>query len=269
MTPMVSPRPDARPDQLPVHPLAHGLGQAVEVIRQLGLPGAAQALRICGQHHQWGLEPMGQIGGPGARPLDGRVLGIEQGVDLLRHGQHLVGVVGWQAPHLEPTAFLESADVLSTTPLLIHCNYLEETAIARILASRASVVHCPRSHAYFGHDPHPVRQLLDAGVNIALGTDSLASNDSLSILDEMRFLHDHRRDLKVEEIFRMATLNGAAALHFGGVIGRLRRGYWADMTVLELPATACGRNLPRLILEGAGECIATVVSGEIAWQRDP
>jgi aminodeoxyfutalosine deaminase len=176
---------------------------------------------------------------------------------------------GWQAPHLEPTAFLESADVLSTTPLLIHCNYLEETAIARILASRASVVHCPRSHAYFGHDPHPVRQLLDAGVNIALGTDSLASNDSLSILDEMRFLHDHRRDLKVEEIFRMATLNGAAALHFGGVIGRLRRGYWADMTVLELPATACGRNLPRLILEGAGECIATVVSGEIAWQRDP
>jgi cytosine/adenosine deaminase-related metal-dependent hydrolase len=176
---------------------------------------------------------------------------------------------GWQPPHLEPTAFLESLNVLSTTPVLVHCNYLEEPAIARILASRASVVYCPRSHVYFGHDTHPVRQLLDAGVNVALGTDSLASNESLSVLDEMRLLHDRRGDLKAEEVFRMATLNGAAALHFGGVIGRLRRGYWADMTVLELPATACGRNLPRRILEGAGECIATIVGGKIAWQRDP
>jgi cytosine/adenosine deaminase-related metal-dependent hydrolase len=109
-----------------------------------------------------------------------------------------------------------------------------------------------------------VRQLLDSGINVALGTDSLASNSSLSMLDEMRYLFGVRKDLKTEEILRMATLNGAAALGLGGVLGRLRRGYWADMTILALPPEVSERRLVAEILEGAGECRATVVGGETA-----
>jgi cytosine/adenosine deaminase-related metal-dependent hydrolase len=65
----------------------------------------------------------------------------------------------------------------------------------------------------------------------------------------------------------MATLNGASALHFGGVLGRLRRGSWADMTILQLPEKACAKNLASQILEGAGECIGTIVQGEVAWHK--
>jgi cytosine/adenosine deaminase-related metal-dependent hydrolase len=162
---------------------------------------------------------------------------------------------------------LDSLGVLEQSPLLIHCNYLDPDSIARILARRCSVAYCPRSHAYFGHDAHPVRQLLDAGVNLALGTDSLASNDSLSMLDEIRFLSRERKDLKADEIFRMATLNGASALGFGGMIGRLRRGYWADMAVLSLPENVSPKYLISQVLEGAGECIGTVVQGEIVWSK--
>ena len=100
--------------------------------------------------------------------------------------------------------------------------------MSTILSRRSSVVYCPRSNAFLKHQPHPVRQLLDLGVNVALGTDSLASNNSLGVLDEMRFLFENRKDIKCDEIVRMATLNGATALGFGGVLGRLRRGYWAD-----------------------------------------
>jgi cytosine/adenosine deaminase-related metal-dependent hydrolase len=174
---------------------------------------------------------------------------------------------GWRPPGLSPVPYLDSLGALQPSALLIHCNYLDQESMISILRSRSSVAYCPRSHAYFGHERHPVRELLDMGVNVALGTDSLASNSSLSILDEMRFLHRTRKDLKCEEILRMATLNGAAALHFGGVLGRLRRGYWADMTILRLPESACAKNLASQILEGAGECIGTIVEGRVVWRR--
>ena len=48
-----------------------------------------------------------------------------------------------------------------------------------------AVVHCPRTHAYFGHRPYPLAKMLAAGVNVALGTDSCASNPDLSLLGEM------------------------------------------------------------------------------------
>jgi cytosine/adenosine deaminase-related metal-dependent hydrolase len=175
----------------------------------------------------------------------------------------------WVPPGLAPVPYLESLGVLEKPVILIHCNYLDNDSMAQILSRSCSVVYCPRSHAFFGHDPHPVRRLLDMGINVALGTDSLASTDSLSILDEMRFLFRNRKDLKCDEIVRMATLNGAVALDYGGVLGRLRRGYWADMTVLRLPENMSDRNVTAQILEGAGECLATIVQGEIVWAKAP
>lgn len=197
-------------------------------------------------------------------------------IELLRSGTgefreflSRLGVLpeGWEPPGLGPVQYLASLGLLLQSPILIHCNYLDADSIARILQCRCSVVYCPRSHAFFGHDPHPVRKLLDAGINVALGTDSLASNDSLSMLEEIRVLHRTRKDLKSEEILRMATLNGAAALHFGGKLGRLRRGFWADMTALELPKDTGAKYLVKQILEGAGECKATIVGGEVAWSK--
>lgn len=176
---------------------------------------------------------------------------------------------GWQPPALAPVPFLDELGILDRPATLIHCNYLDDDSMARILSRNCSVVYCPRSHAFFGHEPHPVRKLLDLGINVALGTDSLASNESLSVLDEMRFLFQHRKDLKCDEIIRMATLNGAVALDFGGMLGRLRRGFWADMTVISLPEDPGERHVATRILEGAGECIATIVQGEIVWTKAP
>ncbi len=174
---------------------------------------------------------------------------------------------GWEPPRLAPVQYLDSLGVLEKAPLLIHCNYLDRDSIARIFSRRCSIAFCPRSHAFFGHREHPVRQLLDAGINVALGTDSLASNDSLSMLDETRFLRLNRTDLKSDEIFRMATVNGAIALGFGSTLGRLRRGSWADIAVLRLPENTKAKYLENQILEGAGECVATIVRGEIAWRE--
>lgn len=195
---------------------------------------------------------------------------LESGTGPFRDFLSSLGALpdGWAPPKLDPIPYLEVLGVLEQSPLLAHCNYLDSHSVAIIQRTRSSIAYCPRSHAYFGHEDHPVRRCLDAGINVALGTDSLASCDSLSMLDEIRFLYRTRKDLKCEEIFRMATLNGATALNMGRVLGRLRRGYWADMAILKLPDEVGGRNSLAQILEGAGDCIATIVRGEIVWQSD-
>lgn len=97
----------------------------------------------------------------------------------------------------------ELLDVLSgfEDVSLIHCNYLTRDQWQR-LKEDTTVVYCPRTHAYFGHEPHPYLKMLADGVPVALGTDSLASNPDLSILNECRFLW--RRD--------RAQLNGPTLL---------------------------------------------------------
>jgi cytosine/adenosine deaminase-related metal-dependent hydrolase len=117
--------------------------------------------------------------------------------------------------------------------LFIHGNYLDQHVS---LPPGASLVYCPRTHAAFGHAPHPFRRLLAEGVRIALGTDSLASNPDLDLLGEMRFLHRLDPDLPGATLVRMATLSGAEALGWQDETGSLRPGKSADLIVLPLAA---------------------------------
>jgi cytosine/adenosine deaminase-related metal-dependent hydrolase len=194
---------------------------------------------------------------------------LQDGTGEFREFLGAAGVLpnDWEPPEQPPIHYLDSLGVLGQFCILSHCNYLDRESITRISATRSNVVYCPRSHAFFDHEEHPIRQLLDCGVNVALGTDSLASNSSLSMLDEMRFLYEKRKDIKPEEIFRAATLSGAAALGFGDSLGLLKRGHRADMAVLKVPRSLKPRQLISQILEGAGECIGAVVEGQTAWRK--
>ena len=80
--------------------------------------------------------------------------------------------------------------------LVIHGNYLnsEEITFLAARAARMSLVYCPRTHAYFGHEPYPLAALLAAGVNVAVGTDSRASNPNLDLWEELRYLHGRFAD---------------------------------------------------------------------------
>jgi cytosine/adenosine deaminase-related metal-dependent hydrolase len=95
--------------------------------------------------------------------------------------------------------------------VLIHCNYAREGDFARLAETRPSVCWCPRSHAWFGHEQWPLAQMREAGVNLVIGTDSLASNDGLDMLGELRLAAKHP-DADVAELFKAATINGRRAL---------------------------------------------------------
>jgi aminodeoxyfutalosine deaminase len=135
---------------------------------------------------------------------------------------------------------LHSARV-NRTWILAHMNELEPADLARLAAMpadrRPSVVHCPGSHRYFRHRPFPLAQLKEAGVNVCLGTDSLASTESLSMFDEMRIFSRRSAWVPPEEVVRMA-LNGAQALNIPA--GELRPGAWADMIAFPYEGNVAG-----------------------------
>lgn len=163
---------------------------------------------------------------------------------------------GWKPPGTGPVGLLEMTGLLAAegaAPRLsvVHLNHPEDGDAARLAAAGATVIWCPRSHDWFGRDPHPFRRLLDAGVGVALGTDSAASNDGLSMLEEMRTVRRANRSLLGAVILRMATLQGATALGIDGLVGRLAVGAAAD--VVAIPLTASGPTDPVENLLASGE----------------
>lgn len=127
----------------------------------------------------------------------------------------------------------------SVSRLLVHGNYLPPDTV---LDPGDSIVYCPRTHAAFGHPSHPFREFLRRGNRVALGTDSLASNPDLDLLEEVRFLRRTCADVPGEVLLRMATLAGAEALGWAEVTGSLEAGKSADLVVV--PLAGCEEDDP-------------------------
>ena len=102
-----------------------------------------------------------------------------------------ISTAEWHPPQLTSVQYMETLGILRKNSLLVHCNYLTDADVTTLAESGASVVFCPRSHYYFYHTDHPVVRLIERGINVAIGTDSLASNWSLSLLDELKIPRTH------------------------------------------------------------------------------
>jgi len=172
----------------------------------------------------------------------------------------------WKHPGLSPVNYLNKIGFLNNECILIHCNYLTEDEIGTIEKSKSNVVFCPGSHEFFRHKEHPFSSLKDRGINIALGTDSLASNDTLSILDEMKFMRGSYPDIEPNYIFSMGTIAGAVALQMEDCIGQLHPGYYADVAVIDFQDTDIS-NIYDGIFSKDSECVLTIVAGEICYDK--
>ena len=173
----------------------------------------------------------------------------------------------WQPPDLPPVRYLAGLGVLDARTLLAHCNYVTADEIDLIAQSGASVVYCPRSSDYFGHRDHPLRYLVEKGVNVALGTDSLASCNSLSILDEIKFLARRAPQIPPAHFWRMGTAGGAAALGLKNRTGRLKPGLDADLAIIDIGGCAGKSALDKIVADEA-RVVATVAEGVLVFGTD-
>jgi cytosine/adenosine deaminase-related metal-dependent hydrolase len=168
-----------------------------------------------------------------------------------------------------PVQYLRRCGALNKNLVAIHLNYLARGDAALLARNRVSVVHCPRSHAYFGHEPFPMRRLLRAGVNVCLGTDSLASviktrrqPIELDMLAEMRSLADRHPWLSPKTLVRLSTLNSARALHRNSRLGQLSPGAMADLVALRTSVKPS--RIFDAVLEHRGHVAASMIGGRWA-----
>jgi len=180
----------------------------------------------------------------GLVPLAFHLAESREEIELLRRGtgpfrEFLERIGGWQPDAIPPgTRPLDYLRLLSQShrAIVVHGNYLDDEEIAFLAEhrDRMSVVYCPRTHAYFAHDPYPLAGLLSAGVTVALGTDGRASSPDLSVLAEVRFLA-RQGTVRGSELLEMGTLHAARALGLEGELGTLEPGKVASLAIVRLP----------------------------------
>ena len=130
--------------------------------------------------------------------------------DLLEEKGHSSADI--KIPHISPVKYLHRLGVLDEDTICVHGVHLNREDMEILSKSQATVCLCPRSNIFLGVGISPSYELHSMGINLALGTDSLASNDMLSIFAEMSSLSKCTPSLSPEAIFKAATLGGANAL---------------------------------------------------------
>lgn len=140
-----------------------------------------------------------------------------------------------------PFERLDKLGLIGPNLIAVHMTQLNDEEIARLAEQRCSVVHCAESNLKLASGFCPVQKLIDAGVNVALGTDGAASNNDLDMIGEMRSaallakgVAGDARAVPAALALQMATLNGAVALGLDHEIGSLEPGKSADMVCVDL-----------------------------------
>jgi 5-methylthioadenosine/S-adenosylhomocysteine deaminase len=186
--------------------------------------------------------------------------------------------ITWSAPRMTPTDYAASMGALRPSSLAVHCVHQTLDDMTLVRDAEASIVHCPKSNAKLAAGVAPLQAWLSAGTNVALGTDSAVSNNTLDMFEEMRFAVFGQRagNRKVEgvtavDIVRIATLGGAKALGIDDRVGTLTLGKRADMIAVDLSrphSTPASNPYAALVYSSrADDVVMTMCDGRILYDR--
>lgn len=171
-----------------------------------------------------------------------------------------------------PVQLAHACRALNERMFAVHVNRLGPEDAALLGDGGVSVVHCPRSHEFFGHSPFEFSKLAAAGVNVCLGTDSLASVGMengeppvLSMFSEMRRFARVFPEAAPETILQLATENGARALGMAGQAGALHEGALADL--IAIPFSGGTTDAADAVVHYSGTVSGSMIGGE--WAKSP
>ena len=177
-----------------------------------------------------------------------------------------------------PIAYVDSLGVFDVPVIAAHCVYATDEDIRLMAEKGVSVALCPKSNMKLGNGFAPAQKLLDAGINVCLGTDGCGSNNSLNMFSEMNaaalvYKGAERRAqcVSAAEVLKMATVNGAKAIGREGELGVIREGALADLILINLnePQLIPQNNiLSGLVYSSTGAEVDTVfVDGRILMEN--
>ncbi|MHC4845284.1 MAG: amidohydrolase family protein [Planctomycetota bacterium] len=175
-------------------------------------------------------------------------------------------------PGVGPLEYAERAGLLAAGCVVVHGNELEDDDVARLVSHECSVVYCHGTHRHFERGPHRIAELLDRGVNVALGTDSGMSNEGVDLFSEMCRLAADRPDIAPIALLRCATLGGRIALGLDGGATVFSPGSRADAILLggapgDVESMTTG-DVAAWILSGSARLATTIHAGQVGAVAD-
>ena len=181
-----------------------------------------------------------------------------------------------EAHNCTPIEYLEELGLLTEKTLLAHCVHLTDNDIEIIKKHKCNIGHCPISNLKLSSGMMQFKKLKEKGINITLGTDGSASNNSLSMLQEMKICalnakieSEDPKSGGVDDIFKIATLNGAKA--FGIDAGEIKEGKLADFILLDMNHYLLLPNYnlkSNLIYSAQNDCITDVFCDGVQLMKD-
>jgi cytosine/adenosine deaminase-related metal-dependent hydrolase len=165
-----------------------------------------------------------------------------------------------------PIRWLAEHGALSDQTLCIHAVQVDGRDIGRLEDSGAAVAHCPLSNRAHGHGEAPLEALLESGIRVGLGTDSVVSVGRLDLLAEARAAAGLAPSLAADDLIELCTLSGARALGLDSQTGSLRPGKWGDCIVVRIPTHTGGTPVEQVVASGPRDVLRTYVGGKEVYR---
>jgi aminodeoxyfutalosine deaminase len=153
----------------------------------------------------------------------------------------------WNLPAKSPVVHLENSKILNSKTIAVHMITADKKDYEILKKHNVSVCLCTRSNKNIHKRLPDINSMIKAGINLCLGTDSLASVDSLNIFDEMSFIFKNFPAIAPEKIFEMASINGAKALGFEEKLGSLEKGKKASFFYVPIKAKNVSSVMERIV----------------------
>jgi len=140
--------------------------------------------------------------------------------------------------------YFNSLNLLDSHSILAHCIHVNKNEINLLKKKNVRVAHCPSANLKLGSGFAPIPLFLKKGISVSLGADGAPCNNNLSIFNEMRLSSLIQKPkfgataMEAETVFRLATIEGARALHLENVIGSIEAGKKADLVLINLDGAA-------------------------------
>ncbi len=179
---------------------------------------------------------------------------------------------------ISPVKYVQSLGLFDVPAIAAHCVYVDDDDMHILKNNGVSVATNPASNMKLGNGFAPVSRLLEKGINVCLGTDSQASNNTLNMFTEMRLLSMIHKGVECDAqampartVLKCATENGYKAIGMGDVAGKIEAGKVADLVLLDIDAPQFypRNNLTAALVYSANgsEVDTVIIDGEIVMKN--
>ena len=209
------------------------------------------------------------------RPLSTHLSEMQDEIDFVRnHNARIEQLLrkadaydeNWKGVNMTPVEYFYKIGMLNRRTYGVHLNYFEDNDLYFLKRSGLTPVYCPKSHKYFKHPQHPIETYQNSGIKVALGTDSLASNDALSIVQEARLLIERFPEMNLEDVMDSITVNGLSPLGLDGRLGRVFPGQIADLTIWPGIDGDSRAEIIHQVITRREETVCTIIGGKVCHQ---